>query len=463
MVIGVPSSPMNMWSVANFDTPPRPDSGCGLSLLFARTQCLHQLLNGRCVNACCSTSASFGSFGNIPGFTGCASSAPSLSCSNPISILMPLLRGFSFADVSASSRYAPFTRSNSILLPEISLNIIPSVLRNVMMMPLSHTCPTDGIDLCSPEFLGAIWNAPDTLIPSLVCKHIVVLPVVVNWCPVADLRSIPSPLDLPPKLSAELCWHTDVAAPESIRKSLLQTGSSHVTEYTHCAESGVATSASSDCSSIQVIGASLVVLAAETAEASKDDASLPGLTLSVQQQSFFMWPQALQRRQYKSRCLVAFPLTLPLPLPFLSLSLPFSPLLLSPFFPLPWPLPFLSPLPFLPYLCPASRGPWVQHHQKRGLSVLDNSQTALFWLARSSSECVISGGNDAALETVPAQVKHISWDLRPALCRTSVRILSRRIHMSRLLRSPEQSIPVVSAVTSTASVLVVDPCCSCRT
>ena len=44
--------------MANFDTPPGLDSWCGLSLPLARTQCRHQLRNGKCANSCCSTSAS---------------------------------------------------------------------------------------------------------------------------------------------------------------------------------------------------------------------------------------------------------------------------------------------------------------------------------------------------------------------------------------------------------------------
>ena len=200
----IPSSPMDMQSVANFDTPPGLDSGCGLSLPLARTQCLHQFLNGRCINSCTrlrvrthlalrtytvSTPASerqtrqlvffHSSFTrqhrHVSKFRGLRFIG--LSGSNPISILTPLFPGFSVADVVANSRCTPFTRSNSILLPENSLSIIPPVLRNVMMF---HTCPTEITDLSSPEFLGAIWKSPDTLTPSLVCKQIVVLPVVVN-------------------------------------------------------------------------------------------------------------------------------------------------------------------------------------------------------------------------------------------------------------------------------------------
>ena len=45
MVIGVPSSPMNIQSVATFDTPPGLDTWCGLSLPLARTQCLHRTVD----------------------------------------------------------------------------------------------------------------------------------------------------------------------------------------------------------------------------------------------------------------------------------------------------------------------------------------------------------------------------------------------------------------------------------
>ena len=68
--------------MANFDTPPRLASWCGLSLPLARTQCRHQSRNGKCVSSCCSTS---GSLGNT-GLPGCASAA-ALSCSKPINSL----------------------------------------------------------------------------------------------------------------------------------------------------------------------------------------------------------------------------------------------------------------------------------------------------------------------------------------------------------------------------------------
>ena len=55
-----------------------------LSLPLARTQCRHQLRHGKCVNSCCSTSASLGNTGTIPGLAGCASTAPAVSCSKPI-------------------------------------------------------------------------------------------------------------------------------------------------------------------------------------------------------------------------------------------------------------------------------------------------------------------------------------------------------------------------------------------
>ena len=67
--------------MANFDTPRRLDSWCGLSLPLARTQCRDQLRNGKCGNSCCSTSASLDSTGTIPGLAGCASAVPAPSCS----------------------------------------------------------------------------------------------------------------------------------------------------------------------------------------------------------------------------------------------------------------------------------------------------------------------------------------------------------------------------------------------
>ena len=146
--------------MAKFVTPPRLDSGCGLSLPLARTQCLHQLLDGRCIKSCTRlqvlTFLAFGTYAvsapipewqmrqlvffhfsftrqhrHVSKFRGLRYIG--LSCSNPISILMLLFPGFSVADVAASSRHTPFTRSNSIQLPENSLSIVPPVLRNVMM------------------------------------------------------------------------------------------------------------------------------------------------------------------------------------------------------------------------------------------------------------------------------------------------------------------------------------------
>ena len=134
----------------------REQTVCWLSLPLDRTQCLHQFRNGKCVSSCCSTSASLGKTGTIPGLAGCASAASAVSCSKPINTLTPPVSDFIFALVSALSRYTPPARSNSIRLPVNSLSIVSPVLRNVIMLPLSRTCSTDMIDSCSPVFLGAI-------------------------------------------------------------------------------------------------------------------------------------------------------------------------------------------------------------------------------------------------------------------------------------------------------------------
>ena len=155
MVIGVPSSPLNMLSVANFDTPTGLDSWCGLSLPLARTQCRHQLRNGECVNSCCSTSASLGNTGTIPGLGG-------LRFGDTRSVLLEAHQHFGFAwsslhpcrRTSCQPIHTTQHVRNSIRLPVNSLRIVPPVLRNVMILPLSHTCPTEMIDLCNPVFLG---------------------------------------------------------------------------------------------------------------------------------------------------------------------------------------------------------------------------------------------------------------------------------------------------------------------
>ena len=117
-------------SAANFETPPGLASWCGLSLPLARTQCLHQFRNGKCVvNSCCSTSASLGNTDTFPDFASCASAVSVPSCSNPISILMQFFPAYILADASAFNRYTPPTRSNSIRLPVNSLSIVPTVLR----------------------------------------------------------------------------------------------------------------------------------------------------------------------------------------------------------------------------------------------------------------------------------------------------------------------------------------------
>ena len=147
---------------------------CGLSLPLDRAQCLHLFRNGECVSSRCSTSASLGNTGTIPGLAGSASAASAVSYSKPINTLTPPVSDFIFDLLSALSRYTPPARSNSIPLPVNSLSIVSPVLRNVIMLPLSRTCSTDMIDLCSPLFLGAIWKSPVTLTPSRVRKQIAV-------------------------------------------------------------------------------------------------------------------------------------------------------------------------------------------------------------------------------------------------------------------------------------------------
>ena len=66
-----------------------------------------------------------------------------------------------------------------------------------------------------------------------------------------------------------------VCPTQSCPPSDVGTGSCLVIEYTHSAESDVATYASSDGCDILVFGGSVVVLAADMVESSKDDASLP--------------------------------------------------------------------------------------------------------------------------------------------------------------------------------------------
>ena len=128
MMIGVPSSPMNLV--------------CGELRHAARTRfvvwgflhpwhvrkCLHQFRNSKCVNLCCSTSAPLGNTGTFPGLAGCATSA--VSCSKPINTLTPPVSDFIFALVSALSRYTPPARSNSMRLPVNSLSTVPTAERD---------------------------------------------------------------------------------------------------------------------------------------------------------------------------------------------------------------------------------------------------------------------------------------------------------------------------------------------
>ena len=80
---------------------------------------------------------SLGNTGTVPGLAG-------LRFGGIRSVLLEAHQHFDF------SRYTPPARSNSIRLPVNSLRIGPPVLRNVMILPLSRTCPTAIIDLCNP-------------------------------------------------------------------------------------------------------------------------------------------------------------------------------------------------------------------------------------------------------------------------------------------------------------------------
>ena len=108
---------------------------------------------------CCSTSTSLGDTGTFPGLAGCASAASAVSCSKPINTLTPPVSDFIFALVSALSRYTPPARSNSMRFPVNSLSVVPPVLRNVMMLPLSHIRPTDMIHLCSARDVDTVSRA----------------------------------------------------------------------------------------------------------------------------------------------------------------------------------------------------------------------------------------------------------------------------------------------------------------
>ena len=252
-----------------------------------------------------------------------------------------------------------------------------------MMLPLSHTWPTDVTDLCRPVSLDAIRKSPATLIPSRVRKQNVVLPVVVN-CPVADLTSAPSPLGFLPS-----CWPGSV----DTRMSQLHNRSRNHCDLVHVPSPSTAT-VQGQLAQPRLIGQcqhptdrrfSRGVRSWPDFGVSRDGVSFPLLSLSFHQQPFFMCLQALQRRQDPAKYSVA--VALALPLPFLS----FVFVLLAAF----------ALLAFAFY--PASRDPWVQHQRLYPL-VLRSGQTASSWPARSSSGCVSSTGSGSALAAVPTQV-----------------------------------------------------------
>ena len=104
-------------------------------------------------------------------------------------------------------------------VPLFSWTIVPPELRNTMMLSGSATRTSDLVDFCSHVVVRATGDSSDTLMSSRVRMMICVLPDVVKRCPVADLSSAPDPLGLRPKQSDRLCFHTDVASPESVKNS----------------------------------------------------------------------------------------------------------------------------------------------------------------------------------------------------------------------------------------------------
>ena len=132
MVIGVPSSPMNIQSVANFETPPRLDSWCELSLPLARTQCLHQFRNGKMRQlVLIHLQLHLAIRAHFQVLRDAFQRHPQSLARKPINTMTPPVSDFIFALVSALSRYAPPASSNSRRLPANSLSIVPPVLRNL--------------------------------------------------------------------------------------------------------------------------------------------------------------------------------------------------------------------------------------------------------------------------------------------------------------------------------------------
>ena len=168
--------------------------------------------------------------------------------------------------------------------------------------------------------------------PSRVRKQVVVR---------CQSGSTPSPLGVPPRLSAKLCRHT-VAARESIKNSS-RLGS----RFRHCAGLAGTVSPSSDCNDIPVIDGSVLVFSAGVIGVSRD--VLPALGALIPPETFHRMaprPCRLDSTQESARSFWPWPYAFAFALPSVSSSLSLSSLLFSRFLPLP--LPFLSPLPFLP-------------------------------------------------------------------------------------------------------------------
>ena len=194
IVTDVPSSPVNLQSVANFDTPPELDSRCGLSLPLARVNSVS--VPTRVVRLL-THSAKQARF-QVPRVV--FPQAPRTLARSPSASWFHLSQWLSLLICRPSA-----CTHHPIRVLVTSLKIVPPGLQNTMTLPLSATRSTVMIDLCKQVVLGAIWKSPDTLTPSSVRMKIGVLPVVVSRCPVADVRSTTAPLDLPPRQSDKLC------------------------------------------------------------------------------------------------------------------------------------------------------------------------------------------------------------------------------------------------------------------
>ena len=112
-----------------------------LLAFWPRTQWLHQFRNGTCVDSCCSTSASLGKTGSIQDLASCASAVSAPFARNLSASWRRLSQGTSSLTHRPSIEiYKRHVRTQFDCLN--SLSIVPLV-RNVKMLPLSHTCPTE--------------------------------------------------------------------------------------------------------------------------------------------------------------------------------------------------------------------------------------------------------------------------------------------------------------------------------